>query len=117
MSLTMALVEVHTSANRVMIEQARARMAPASTIDIPQSRYRFRQMLSGVSLAPEHTATIEEELEATAESPERTSAAELAHLWCAERASRSRVVVDAAAASGLAQQCTAARSNYSPDIR
>ncbi len=74
MSLTMALVEAHTSGNRSMIEQARQGLAPVSTIDILQSLYRFGQMLNRVSLTPEQTAAIEEELEATAESPEMTAA-------------------------------------------
>lgn len=74
MSLTMALVEAHTSGNRSMIEQARQGLAPVSTIDILQSLYGFGQMLNRVSLTPEQTAAIEEELEATAESPEMTAA-------------------------------------------
>jgi hypothetical protein len=74
MSLTMALVESHTSGDRGMIEQARQGLAPVSTLDILQSLYRFGQVLNNVSLTPEQAAAIEEEIEATVANPEMTAA-------------------------------------------
>ncbi len=74
MSLTMALVEAHASGSQGMIDSARQRLVPVSTMDILQSLYRFGQMLNKASLTPEQTATIEKELTATAENPEMAAA-------------------------------------------
>lgn len=78
MSLTMALVEANASGDQGMIEQARQGLVPVSTIDILQSLYLFGQLIGKAGLTPDQTATITatitEELEVTAESPEMTAA-------------------------------------------
>lgn len=74
MSLTMALVEAYAAEDHSMVEHARQGLAPVSTRDMLQSLSQFGQILNKIDLKPEQSAAIDEELEATAGTPEMTAA-------------------------------------------
>jgi hypothetical protein len=74
MSRTIKLVEAYSSSDQSMIELARRELAPVSTMEILQSLYSLGQLLGKATLTPEQTATLAQELEVAADSPEMTAA-------------------------------------------